>query len=118
MAVQSSGCLVSTHFLALIGQRVVCKGSQAVLETVPSMPTYVRGMYDIRQKLIESEVLAPQGDHYVFTQDYSFSSPSAAAAVVLGRSANGRVEWKDESGRTLKSIQEEAISGTPNSASE
>lgn len=97
---------------------VVCKGSQAVLETVPSMPTYVRGMYDIRQKLIESGVMSPQRDHYVFTQDYSFSSPSTAAAVVLGRSANGRVEWKDASGRTLKSIQEKAIGATPNSASE
>jgi hypothetical protein len=36
----------------------------------------------------------------------SFSSPSTAAAVVLGRSANGRVEWKAADGRTLKEIQE------------
>ncbi|TXI89048.1 MAG: DUF4357 domain-containing protein, partial [Burkholderiaceae bacterium] len=35
-----------------------------------------------------------------------FSSPSTAAAIVLGRSANGRVEWKESSGRTLKEIQE------------
>ena len=73
------------------------------------MATYVRGMYDVRQNLITSGVMQPQDDHYVFTQDYSFSSPSTAAAVVLGRSANGRVEWKDSSGRTLKSIQEQAI---------
>jgi hypothetical protein len=37
---------------------------------------------------------------------HSFSSPSTAAAVVLGRSANGRVEWKAVDGRTLKEIQE------------
>jgi hypothetical protein len=43
---------------------------------------------------------------YRFTQDYSFSSPSTAAAVVLGRSANGRIEWKDAQGRTLKALQE------------
>jgi len=43
---------------------------------------------------------------YRFTQDYSFSSPSTAAAVVLGRSANGRIEWKDAQGRTLKELQE------------
>jgi hypothetical protein len=30
---------------------------------------------------------------------------STAAAVVLGRSANGRVEWKDAKGRTLKELQ-------------
>ncbi len=39
-------------------------------------------------------------------QDYSFNSPSAAAAVILGRSANGRTEWKDVQGKTLKQIQE------------
>jgi len=46
------------------------------------------------------------GNHYRFTQDYAFSSPSTAAAVVLGRSANGRIEWKDGLGRTLKELQE------------
>ena len=30
-----------------------------------------------------------------FTQDVVFSSPSAAAAVVAGRSANGRTSWID-----------------------
>ena len=51
-------------------------------------------------------MLAMQGGLYQFTQDYSFSGPSTAAAVVLGRSANGRVEWKAADGRTLKEIQE------------
>jgi Domain of unknown function (DUF4357) len=51
-------------------------------------------------------VLALGGGLYEFSQDYSFSSPSTAAAVVLGRSANGRVEWKAVDGRTLKEIQE------------
>ena len=46
-------------------------------------------------------------DSYRFTQDYSFSSPSTAAAVAMGRSANGRIEWKDKSGKALKAIQEE-----------
>jgi Domain of unknown function (DUF4357) len=29
-----------------------------------------------------------------FVRDQVFASPSAAAAVVTGRQANGRVEWK------------------------
>ena len=34
----------------------------------------------------------------------------AAAAVVLGFSANGRIEWKDARGRTLKELQaQEAV---------
>ena len=86
---------------------VVCEGSQAALEAVPSMKTHVRGMYEIREKLISTGVLSPADGSYRFTQDYSFSSPSTAAAVAMGRSANGRIEWKDKSGKTLKAIQGE-----------
>lgn len=85
---------------------VVRAGSQAVADTVPSMALHVRGMYDLRQELIGNGVLDLQGGLYQFTQDYSFSSPSTAAAVVLGRSANGRIEWKAADGRTLKELQE------------
>jgi len=85
---------------------VVKAGSQAVRETVPSMMQHVRGMYDLRQDLIDSGVLVVADDHYRFSQDYVFSSPSTAAAVVLGRSANGRVEWKNSQGQTLKQLQE------------
>ena len=85
---------------------VVRAGSQAVLDTVPSMALHVRGMYDLRQELIGNGVLGLRGGIYQFTQDYSFSSPSTAAAVVLGRSANGRIEWKATDGRTLKELQE------------
>jgi hypothetical protein len=42
----------------------------------------------------------------VFAQDYVFASPSTAAGVVQGRSANGRVDWKTKDGRTLRDIQD------------
>lgn len=86
---------------------VVKSGSQSVGESVPSMQQHVRGMFDLRQELIGNGVLQRAGDHFLFAQDYVFSSPSTAAAVVLGRSANGRIEWKDDSGRTLKALQEQ-----------
>ncbi len=35
----------------------------------------------------------------VFGHDQVFASPSAAAAVVLGRSSNGRNEWKTAQSR-------------------
>lgn len=88
---------------------VVKAGSQAVAEAVPSMAQHVRGMYDVRQALIANGVLVLEAGLYRFTQDYSFSSPSTAAAVVLGRSANGRIEWKDAKGRTLKELQEAEV---------
>ena len=97
--VQATGYEASQGF-------VVREGSQAVAESVPSMAQHVRGMFDLRQELIGNGVLAMQGGLYQFSQDYSFSSPSTAAAVVLGRSANGRLEWKAADGRTLKEIQE------------
>ena len=97
--VEARGVEISQGFL-------VKAGSHAVKETVPSMKQHLRGMYDLRQNLIANGVLVDAGDHYQFSQDYVFSSPSTAAAVVLGRNANGRTEWKDDSGRTLKSLQE------------
>lgn len=86
---------------------VVKAGSQAAGETVPSMQQHVRGMYDLRLELISNGVLQTDNDNYRFTQDYAFKSPSTAAAVVLGRSANGRIDWKDASGKTLKELQEQ-----------
>jgi hypothetical protein len=85
---------------------VVKAGSEAVGIAVPSMKEYVRGGYDLREDLIKNGVLAATGDKLVFSQDYVFSSPSTAAAVLLGRSTNGRVDWKDDKGRTLKELQE------------
>lgn len=84
---------------------VVTVAAQAVPQSVPSMQQYVRGMYDLRQELVAIGALALQGNAYRFAQDYVFSAPSTAAAVVSGRSANGRIEWKDAIGRTLKELQ-------------
>ena len=96
--VQATGYEASQGF-------VVRAGSQATATTVPSMAQHVRGMYDLRQELVSNGVLVMQAGLYHFTQDYTFSSPSTAASVLLGRSANGRVEWKGEDGRTLKELQ-------------
>jgi hypothetical protein len=81
---------------------VVISGSSAVLGEVASCPSAVRSM---RAALVQNGVLELSGDSYVFTQDYVFGSPSTAASVVQGRSANGRVDWKDSKGRTLNEIQ-------------
>ena len=64
------------------------------------------GASTLRKLLIGNGVLINEGKSLQFSQDYAFSSASTAASVVLGRSANGRTEWQDENGRTLKTIQE------------
>lgn len=82
---------------------IVQSGSQAVVSEVASIHGYLS---DLRQTLVQKGVLEDEGGSFRLTQDYSFNSPSTAAGVLLGRSANGRIEWKDEHGRSLKELQE------------
>ena len=45
-----------------------------------------------------------------FAHDQVFASPSAAAAVIAGRQANGRVDWKIEgSGVSFGNWQDQGI---------
>jgi len=84
---------------------IVKEGSQAVKVEVPSIHHY---MSVLRRELLETGVLVDTGDMFVFAQDYFFNSPSTAAGVVLGRTANGRIEWKNNKAETLKQLQEQA----------
>ena len=85
---------------------VVLSGSQAVKDELPSIHRY---MTDLRASLKERGIFAAAGDFLKLTQDYTFDSPSTAAGVTLGRSSNGRIEWQDEQGRTLKALQAAAL---------
>jgi len=58
----------------------------------------------IRNQLIDSGILVLENNIYKFTSDYIFSSPSAAAATVLARSANGWNEWKTKAGKTINDL--------------
>lgn len=81
---------------------VVRKGSQAVKDEVPSIRPYLT---TLRNDLLEQGVLIVEGSRHLFSQDHVFHSPSQAAGVVQGRSANGRVDWKGKDGRSLKELQ-------------
>lgn len=70
------------------------------------------GYKRLREKLEEDGTLAVTGDGSSrrFTRNQVFASPSAAAAVVAGRSANGRVEWKVQgSGVSYGSWQSDGV---------
>lgn len=90
------------------GGFIVCAGSQAVTKESEAIHSY---MAAIRRDLVAQGVMVLDGGTYRFTQDYDLSSPSTAAGVLLGRAANGRLEWKDGSGRTLKALQEVEAAG-------
>ena len=83
---------------------IVFKGSQARYSEVASIHDWLR---NLRQQLLDRQVLVQDGNAYVFTQDYRFNSPSAAAGVVMGSNANGRRAWEDERGRSLKQLHAE-----------
>lgn len=84
---------------------VVLKGSQFVKEEVPSIHPY---MTSLRKDLLEQGVLVSNDNAFVLTQDYVFNSPSTAAGVIQGRTANGRKDWKNKDDKTLREIQEAA----------
>ena len=78
---------------------VVYEGSTANLEEAPaSKGTWVA---KLRQSLVENKTLIRSNNVYLFTKNHIFNSPSAAAVAVLGRYANGWMEWKLGDGTTL-----------------
>ncbi len=86
---------------------VVLKGSTCNRELVKSARGWV---VSNRNTLLEQGVLVEEGDVLRFTEDFAFSSPSSAAIMVLGRPANGWIDWKYENGRTLDKVQRQ-VSG-------
>jgi len=77
---------------------LVFKNSKANLEESKTAGTWVTEM---RKNLIEKGILKQEGSLLIFTEDYLFNSPSASAAVILARHANGWTEWKDKNGKTM-----------------
>lgn len=77
----------------------VLKGSVVAKDVMPSLSaTYLRR----RQQLIDEGIINKQNE---FTQDWLFTSPSLAGAVVAGYSINGRTAWKNANGQSLKDIE-------------
>lgn len=85
---------------------VVFADSTAVLRERPSAETKSRYVVDLRKNLINDGILLKKADLLVFTKDAEFNTPSQAASVIHGGSANGLTAWKDDKGRTLKQMEE------------
>ncbi|MDP4270926.1 MAG: GIY-YIG nuclease family protein [Bacteroidota bacterium] len=84
---------------------VVFKGSSIATSTTNSFPKNWNKLRDI---LINDKVILETEESLIFDSDYLFTSPSAAAAIVMGRSANGLIEWKLKDGRVLKAVETES----------
>lgn len=74
------------------GEMIVLAGSQVRPKWVGDR-TYKTSYFKIHDELVSNGTIAVTSDGAKMTQDFAFSSPSAAAAVVSGRSTNGRIAW-------------------------
>lgn len=83
--------LVATARLAS-GEMIVEAGSQARPGWIGKSQER-NSYFKFHAALLASGVIEKTQDGAVFTEDYAFPSPSAAAAVVCGRAANGRTSW-------------------------
>jgi hypothetical protein len=85
---------------------VVLKASVGRRESVQS----IKGTADerFRLKLIEEGVMRVEGETVVFEKDHLFRSPSMAAVALLGRTANGWLEWKTKDGTTLDAVKRQS----------
>lgn len=73
---------------------LILKGSRIAPDVTSGLP---QNYVEQRKTLLEIGIVQSN----VFTEDHVFTSASAAASIILGRSSNGRREWAKLDGRTL-----------------
>ena len=88
----------ATGFLTSEGI-IVCKGSKIKATPTQSCPEWIKKLRNQHRASINSDC--------VLTKDIAFDSPSAAAGFCVFGSANGRIAWTTESGKTLKELAAE-----------
>lgn len=84
---------------------LVLRGSEAFIATASkARDAAYAEVRELRDALVADEILRQEVDVYVFQTDYVFRSSSLAASVILGRTASGPNEWRDENGTTLADL--------------
>ena len=78
----------------------VVSGSKISDHVVESMKTRGKSYWKLRERLVGDGVIV--GDEFV--RDYEFTAPSAASAVILGRTSNGNIDWKSADGTPLRDL--------------
>jgi hypothetical protein len=81
---------------------IVYKGSLFTNIVNPSLSESIRNE---KQRMITDGILTFQNELLLLQKHYTFNSSSRAAAMILGRSASGPLEWKTEAGVQLKTFE-------------
>ncbi|AYB40556.1 GIY-YIG nuclease family protein [Brevibacillus laterosporus] len=82
---------------------VVLKESRVAVNTRNSLPN---GYFELRKQLIEKGFIVQDGENLIFAHDYLFSSPTSAAAIIVGYAINGREAWKTSDGISLGQFEQ------------
>lgn len=103
---------VNAQMRLIDGEYFVLKGSVAVgqwsahkASTKSTVSSY-NALASRYQKLIDDGSIRIQDGHGMVTRDIAFNSPSTAAAMMLGTSANGRSRWINDAGQTFGGWEE------------
>ncbi len=91
IGLQAKGCLVNEGF-------IVNKGSQSNVIFKTASSKFLKRKWE---SLRDENIVDVNG---IFLKDCLFASPSTAAAMILGRNANGLTEWKNKNKQTLKDV--------------
>lgn len=90
--IKASGKPISEGFAVLKGSKIADNVATSLSKSVINK----------RQLLFDKGIV---DENFTFTQDWAFTSPSLAAAIVAGYSINGRNAWKNRKGISLKEIE-------------
>lgn len=80
----------------------VLKGSKVSDHMVSSFELRGKSYFILRNKLVSDEIIVND----IYEKDYESNASSSAFAVILGRTSNVNVDWKNESDLPLKDINE------------
>jgi len=78
----------------LVGGEMVVRAGSTARKSWASSVGDGASYHALYSALVANSTLVPGPEAATFSTDYAFSSPSAAAAIIHGRPANGRIDWR------------------------
>jgi len=106
--------LTLTHKSGIVAKAIERGGEIIVRKNSQVQPPadYATNQYgDLRDQLIRDGIIHTNASTgaMTFTKDHKFNSPSAAAAVIIGRNSNGRRNWRLAGGQSLGDYQDRQL---------
>ncbi|WP_205520480.1 GIY-YIG nuclease family protein [Tropicibacter sp. Alg240-R139] len=94
----------------LANQEMIVQAGSRIRENWVGDRKHNTHYWKIHDTIKQGGLIIASDDGAVLAQPFAFSSPSAAAAVITGRAANGRTAWKTPTGQSYAEWEEERLS--------